>query len=141
MSQFASVNNGLGRYVRQLKRLTLQYCKNGGSSRGIREYVDKEVDEFVTCNPEVAVYVRERPRRHPRLVGEFLNGNSRVVSVKNFDVNHIKKQVASLRDMSGVKPVKLNKWWHTDNPSVQGTWTPFLLKSQRGRSTDPEDKK
>ena len=30
------MNNGVGRFVCQLKRLTLQYCKAGGSSKGMR---------------------------------------------------------------------------------------------------------
>ncbi|XP_065830419.1 large ribosomal subunit protein mL43-like [Oscarella lobularis] len=136
MSRFVSVKNGFGRYVRQLKRLTLQYCEHGGSSRGMRKYLEKEVNEFIASSPEVAVYVRERPGRHPRLVGEFLNGNSRVVSTRNFDAKQIRKQVNALRDMSGEKSVKLNKWWHTDKPSIQGTWTPFLREKQQQKKNN-----
>lgn len=36
MSHLAPMNNGVGRFVCQLKRLTLQYCKYGGSSKGLR---------------------------------------------------------------------------------------------------------
>lgn len=36
MALSAPLNNGIGRYLCQLKRLTLQYCKNGGSSNGMR---------------------------------------------------------------------------------------------------------
>ena len=36
MSHLTPMNNAVGRFVCQLKRLTLQYCKNGGSSKGIR---------------------------------------------------------------------------------------------------------
>jgi large subunit ribosomal protein L43 len=127
MSHFVT-KNGLGRYVCQLKRLTLQFCSQGGSSRGLREYIDSDVTTFAKLNPAVAVYVRERRRRHPRLVGEFLNGNSRVVSVKNFTAEQVATHVVSLRNMSGAKPVKLNKRWHTDRPSIQGNWTPFMHK-------------
>ena len=38
MAHLAPMNNGGVRFMCQLKRLTLQYCKNGGSSRGIRYY-------------------------------------------------------------------------------------------------------
>ncbi|XP_062508316.1 large ribosomal subunit protein mL43-like [Corticium candelabrum] len=120
--------NGLARYVRQLKRLTLQFCSQGGSSRGLREYIDGEITRFARNTPQVAVYVRERRRRHPRLIGEFLNGNSRVVSVKNFTSSEVAKHVKTLTNMSGAKPAKLNKRWHTDNPTIQGNWTPFMHK-------------
>lgn len=36
MSHLTPMNNAVDRFVCQLKRLTLQYCKNGGSSKGIR---------------------------------------------------------------------------------------------------------
>jgi len=32
----APLQNGLGRYVCQLQRITLKFCKNNGSSRGMR---------------------------------------------------------------------------------------------------------
>lgn len=35
----APLNNGLGRYVCQLKRVTLKYCKNNGSSNGMRQEI------------------------------------------------------------------------------------------------------
>jgi large subunit ribosomal protein L43 len=30
------LKNGLGRYMCQLQRITLKFCKNHGSSRGVR---------------------------------------------------------------------------------------------------------
>lgn len=57
-----------------------------------------------------------------------VNGNSRVVSVKNMSVEEISTHVDLLRSSSGIKTVKLPKPWHTDNPSIQGNWTPFLYK-------------
>jgi large subunit ribosomal protein L43 len=87
MSHFVT-KNGLGRYVCQLKRLTLQFCSQGGSSRGLREYIDSDVTTFAKLNPAVAVYVRERRRRHPRLVGEFCKNRaaycSGVITVKQY---------------------------------------------------------
>lgn len=32
----APLQNGVGRYVCQLQRITLKFCKNNGSSRGMR---------------------------------------------------------------------------------------------------------
>ena len=97
MAQVEIPNRVFGRFVRPLQRLVLNYCKHGGSSRGIRysidcweyffffieqffivflwlfdrEYIDKEIVEFATNNPEVTIYVRERNGKHPRIVANF----------------------------------------------------------------------
>lgn len=121
------MNNGVRSYVCQLKRLTIQYCYLGGSSKGVREFIDNRVIDFAKQNPAVAVYVRYRPRRHPRLIGEFLNGNSQVVPVHNLSVEEVADFVSRLRtSSSGTKSTKLKKYWHTDRPSIQGNWSPFL---------------
>ena len=57
-----------------------------------------------------------------------VNGNSRVVSVKKLSVEEVSGHVDLLRTSSGIKTVKLSKPWHTDNPSIQGNWTPFHYK-------------
>jgi len=112
-----------------------------------REFIDNEVVKFSTDNPQTAVYVRFRPGRHPRLVGEYceakkfvglklymcvssslVNGNSQVVPVPNLSSSEVKGHVGRLSTASGVKVQKLKKYMHTDNPSIQGNWTPFLHK-------------
>ncbi|XP_067022193.1 large ribosomal subunit protein mL43-like [Acropora muricata] len=128
MAQVEIPNRVFGRFVRPLQRLVLNYCKHGGSSRGIREYIDKEIVEFATNNPEVTIYVRERNGKHPRIVANFINGNSKIVEVKNKTPEEIEHWVERLRHESGVKVQKIRKFWHTENPSIQGTWTPFLNK-------------
>ena len=37
MSHLIPMNNAIGRFIPQLKRLTIRYCRNGGSSKGIRQ--------------------------------------------------------------------------------------------------------
>ncbi|XP_073236229.1 large ribosomal subunit protein mL43-like [Porites lutea] len=128
MAQVGIPNRVFGRFVRPLQRLVLNYCQRGGSSRGIREYIDKNVVEFAKNNPEVTVYVRERNGKHPRIVANFINGNSKIVEVKNKTPEEIKEWVERLRNESGVKVQKIRQFWHTENPSIQGTWTPFLNK-------------
>ncbi|KAM7440505.1 39S ribosomal protein L43 [Porites harrisoni] len=128
MAQVGIPNRVFGRFVRPLQRLVLNYCQRGGSSRGIREYIDKNVVEFAKNNPEVTIYVRERNGKHPRIVANFINGNSKIVEVKNKTPEEIKEWVERLRNESGVKLQKIRQFWHTENPSIQGTWTPFLNK-------------
>ncbi len=57
-----------------------------------------------------------------------VNGNSQVVPVPNLSSGEIKEHVWRLGSASGEKVKKLKKYWHTDNPSIQGNWSPFLYK-------------
>lgn len=50
------------------------------------------------------------------------------MDVKNKTPEEIEEWVERLRNESGVKVEKIRKFWHTENPSIQGTWTPFLNK-------------
>lgn len=34
------LQNGLGRYICQLQRVTLKFCKNNGSSKGMRNFIE-----------------------------------------------------------------------------------------------------
>ncbi|XP_003389470.2 PREDICTED: 39S ribosomal protein L43, mitochondrial-like [Amphimedon queenslandica] len=127
-SSIAPMCNGISRYIRPLKRLTFNYCGKGGSSKGTRDYLNSHVIQLAKNHPEVAFYVRPRKYRHPRLVAEYLNGNSQIVSLKNMDPSEIQWHVHLVCSSSGIKTQKLKKPWHTDNPSIQGTWSPFLHK-------------
>ncbi|XP_020913097.1 39S ribosomal protein L43, mitochondrial [Exaiptasia diaphana] len=124
----AASANGVGRYVCQLQRLTLNYCRAGGSSRGLREFIDKSLVDFASKNPQIAVYVRERNGKHPRIVANYLNGNSKIIDIKNEYPQDIQVWLDRLKGESGKKIEKIRKFWHTDHPSIQGTWTPFMNK-------------
>ncbi|CAH1975353.1 unnamed protein product [Acanthoscelides obtectus] len=56
------LQNGVGRYVSQLQRVVLKFCKNNGSSRGMREFIESGLVNFAKENPGVVVYLK--PRRH-----------------------------------------------------------------------------
>ena len=112
-----------------------------------RKFINDHVVDIAKQNPSIAIYVRERPSRHPRFVAEFcklsilhnnafcyhyfaVNGRSQVVCARNFTVAEVQRHVDLLRTSSGRKPEKLKKNWKTDNPSIQGTWHPFMFKPQ-----------
>lgn len=46
----------------------------------------------------------------------------------NQRADEICKWVELMKTRSGVEIVRLRKTWHTDNPSIQGMWHPFLNK-------------
>lgn len=66
----------------------------------------------------------------PTLPFIAVNGKSKVVSVKNCEPEEISQWVERLRNESGKlwRTEKIRKPWHTDTPSIQGTWNPLLNK-------------
>ncbi|XP_016928070.2 large ribosomal subunit protein mL43 [Drosophila suzukii] len=126
----APLQNGLGRYVCQLQRITLKFCKNNGSSRGMRDFIENHLVDFAKENPGIVVYVKPRRHRTPVLVGEYLNGEREWMSCRNSTQEEISKWIDLLKTQNGSSSsLRLRKMWHTDVPSIQGPWTPFLLRS------------
>lgn len=70
------LQNGLGRYIGQLQRITLKFCKNNGSSKGVRDFIENDLVDFAKTNPSVVVYVKPRRHRTPVVVAEFCKSNS-----------------------------------------------------------------
>ena len=52
-----------------------------------------------------------------------------MIPLKNTDAKDIEKWVDRLQNESGEKLERTAMRWQTDNPSIQGTWTPFMNKS------------
>lgn len=67
----APLQNGLGRFIPQVQRVTLKFCKTHGSSKGIREFIEDKLVDFAKANPSVVVYVKPRRHRSPVMVAEF----------------------------------------------------------------------
>ncbi|KAG0424779.1 hypothetical protein HPB47_028000 [Ixodes persulcatus] len=118
-----TLNNGVGRYVCQLQRLTLKFCKTHGSSRGIREYIEKELVDFARQNPGIVVYLKPRRHRDPVVVAEYLNGERDTMRVADQSSAELVKWIEYLRTRSGMPIVRLRKFAHTDHPSIQGKCT------------------
>lgn len=65
------LQNGLGRQINQLQRVTLKFCKNHGGSKGMRDFIEKYLENFAKENQSVVVYVKPRRHRSPVIVGEY----------------------------------------------------------------------
>ncbi|XP_066947299.1 large ribosomal subunit protein mL43 [Macrobrachium rosenbergii] len=127
----APLQNGVGRYVQQLQRITLKFCKTHGNSRGMREYIEKELIHFARENPGVVVYVKPRRHRAPCLKAEYLNGGEDYISTHQLPCEDIVRWMAYLKGRSGYPTERLRKLQHTDHPSIQGPWTPWIHRDQQ----------
>lgn len=119
------LQNGIGRYICQMKRVTLRFCKSSGSSRGIRDFIETELIHFSENHPGTAVYLKPRRHKSPSFVAEYLNGEREVVSCHNFTSQQIDKWLHLYNTRSGIPLMRYLKMWHTDCPSIQGVWSPF----------------
>ncbi|CAD5118351.1 DgyrCDS7061 [Dimorphilus gyrociliatus] len=135
------LQNGAGRYVCQLQRLTFKFCKSSGGSRGTRDYIEKHLIDFSRENPGTAVYIQPRRHHTARVVAEFLNGNTVVKNINCLNPDDIMKWLEHLRTRSGIEIVRLRKSQHTDSPSIQGVWTPWTNKDSSMNISDYTDKK
>ncbi|KAG8586685.1 hypothetical protein GDO81_005450 [Engystomops pustulosus] len=122
------LHNGVGRYVCQLKRLTLVFSKDAQPSRGAREYIEEKVVDFAKQNPGIVVYISPKPCRVPKLVGEYLNGSVREEDINSKTAEEIAQLIQKMANQSGLDIIRIRKPYHTDNPSIQGQWHLFTNK-------------
>ncbi|XP_073397541.1 large ribosomal subunit protein mL43 isoform X1 [Dendrobates tinctorius] len=122
------LQNGVGRYVCQLKRLTLVFSKDAQPSRGAREYIEEKVVDFANQNPGIVVYISPKPCRVPKLVAEYLNGSIREEPINRKTAEEIAQLIQKMANQSGLDIIRIRKPYHTDSPSIQGQWHPFTNK-------------
>ncbi|EZA58534.1 hypothetical protein DMN91_009044 [Ooceraea biroi] len=133
----APLGLGIGRYVCQLQRITLKFCKSHGTSGGMRGFIEHDLLDYAKQNPGVVVYVKPRRHRHPVIVAEYLNGGRYWMNVSNYDRDDIIKWMELARTQIHDSPaLRLRKLWHTEFPSIQGPWTPFTFKDPKINLTE-----
>nr|XP_046232460.1 39S ribosomal protein L43, mitochondrial [Scatophagus argus] len=119
------LQNGVGRYVCQLKRISLIFSKKAQSSLGVREFIEEGVVDYAKKNPSTVVYVSPQSGRIPKIVAEYLNGSVREEVVTNKTSLQISELMTKLTNQSGLDVIRIRKPFHTDSPSIQGQWHPF----------------
>ncbi|XP_969017.2 large ribosomal subunit protein mL43 [Tribolium castaneum] len=121
--------NGVGRYVCQLQRVVLKFCKNNGSSRGMRDFIESGLVDFAKNNPGIVVYLKPRRHRTAVISAEYLNGDKQYINCRNFAKEEIIKWLNLIKTQSGnTTGFRYRKLLHTDHPSIQGPWTPYTFK-------------
>lgn len=119
------LQNGVGRYVCQLKRVSIIFSKNAQSSLGVRDFIEEGVVDYAKKNPGTVVYVSPQSCRIPKIVAEYLNGNVREEIITSKTSPQISELLTKLTDQSGLDIIRIRKPFYTNNPSIQGQWHPF----------------
>lgn len=133
------LQNGAGRYVCQLQRLTIKFCKSRGDNKFIRDFIENRLLDFVNRAPGTVVYLHPRRHHTPLLVAEYLNGRTEHINLHRYNEQEIAQWVEHLRTRSGREIVRTRKKQHTDWPSIQGIWTPMTNRAPEKSITEFPD--
>jgi large subunit ribosomal protein L43 len=106
--------------------VTIKFSKTGGSSKGIRDIIETEIVDFSRKNPGIVVYLKPRMKPTPVMVCEYLNGTRHWQILHKFGRDEIMAWLDYYVTRSGDPVKRYRKPCHTDWPSVQGVWNPFL---------------
>ncbi|KAI1423610.1 thioredoxin-like protein [Xylaria sp. FL1777] len=117
--------NGIGAFILQCKRMDIHYCNQSGSSRGMNAFIKSQLSKFASLNPQIEFTVSPRPRKHPVLIGHYINGKEKSICVRNMDSLQVLKKAELLRDANGEKVKRVNKPITSINESVRGVWSPY----------------
>ncbi|ODQ51406.1 hypothetical protein SAICODRAFT_95532 [Saitoella complicata NRRL Y-17804] len=127
LKKVATSQNGVGSYILQLRKLDFGYCDWAGASRGMNEFLLRNLKQFAADHPSVEITVTPRPAHHPIIRGTYINGREKVICVRNGTPSEILEKCKLLRDQSGVKlkKIKARNVVQSTNSSVRGIWSPF----------------
>ncbi|CAK9807872.1 39S ribosomal protein L43, mitochondrial [Anthophora quadrimaculata] len=121
---------GIGRYVCQLQRVTIKFCKSHGGSVGVRHFLENDLINYAKENPGVVVYVKPRRHRNPVIKAEYLNGDIHWMCVNNYTREDIVQWMELMKTQyHNGSNYRLLRMWHTEFPSIQEPWTPFTFKN------------
>ncbi|KAF2189016.1 hypothetical protein K469DRAFT_748207 [Zopfia rhizophila CBS 207.26] len=121
----AKAQNGVGAFILQCKRLDFHYCDWAGSSRGMKAFIKTSLPKFANQHPQIEITVSPRPRKHPVIIGHYINGRTKAVCVRNMTNEGVREKAKLLRDASGERLKRANKPVTSLNESVRGIWSPF----------------
>jgi len=123
--------NGHGRYVNQIARMTLKFCKNSGASRELRRFIETRLVDVARENPGCVIYVKPRLFRSPAMTAEYLNGGQHYLSFHRMSSAQIEAWISWFLTRSGHELFRLHRNTTTYRPSIQGIWTPFTFRDPK----------
>lgn len=127
---------GHGRYVNQIVRLTIKFCKNSGASREMRKFIETKLVDVARLNPGCVIYVKPRLFKTPVLKADYLNGNEHHLSCHKMSSEQLEAWIGWFMTRSGYELYKLQRPITTYRPSVQGIWTPFKFRNPQWNTSE-----
>lgn len=127
---------GHGRYVNQIARLTLKFCKTSGSSREVRKFIETRLVDVARQNPGCVIYVKPRLFKSPAITADFLNGSEQYVGLHRMSCAQVEAWMSWFLTRSGQELYKLKKNTTSYRPSIQGIWTPFYFRDPKLNVTE-----
>ena len=124
------LENGIGRPVKQLQRLTLKFCETHCKSFQTRLFVEEQLISFAAKHPSVVVYALPETDSLPQVCAEYLNGRQEVHELQGKDCEDILTMLEELAFKSGLELIEIKKDSSTKYPSMQGQWHPFTHKKE-----------
>jgi len=126
------------RGVLQLQKLFCYYSDIGGSSRGMRAFLESgdegALGRLRRAAPGLDIELQMRRSRHPKFRAEYVNGTVKTVDVPNLDASKVEWHARMLQSESGYKMTKLGSKKLTHRPSIQGMWEPPPLPSKAAQN-------
>ena len=120
----------MNRGVWQLEKLSIKYCKTGGSSTGVRDFVRDRIRNFAERFPHVEFETKRLPGRHPVIHGKYKNGNIKPISVRAMNVDEVEAACQRMVDSTGRKMTKISSQVKhssrgplAESGSLQGVWS------------------
>eukprot|EP00056_Hartaetosiga_gracilis_P002931 m.58264 g.58264 ORF g.58264 m.58264 type:complete len:139 (+) comp11254_c1_seq1:136-552(+) len=121
------ITQRFGRFVPQLRKISLCYCRGHVASSGMREFVEKNVMDIGVKNKQTVFVVQSTPRKDPLIKAQYLNGREKTVNVRSMSRKEIMGEVQKLSEESGYRPRKFGSNPVTSSKaSIQGDWNIFL---------------
>ncbi|KAH3671767.1 hypothetical protein WICMUC_004578 [Wickerhamomyces mucosus] len=116
--------NGLGSFILQCKKITLQVDKAGGSSEGLRQFLKLRLNNYAISNPKIEFRIVEK-HGHPIIKGHYINGREKAICIRNLNVDNVENKLNLLKESSGEQLRKRTNKVESINQSIRGIWSPL----------------
>eukprot|EP01115_Flamella_aegyptia_P008983 TRINITY_DN37715_c1_g1_i3.p1 TRINITY_DN37715_c1_g1~~TRINITY_DN37715_c1_g1_i3.p1 ORF type:complete len:142 (-),score=13.01 TRINITY_DN37715_c1_g1_i3:227-652(-) len=134
----------------QLRKLTIFYCKWGGSSKGMRDYISSDlILNFKNENPKIELNLQHKANRHPYVKGEYIEGRYHykdgkqhpyTITAKNKTKYEIEEIVEFMKNKWGQKSKKFVDHYKVNKHTIQGYWNPqFGVNAMKHNNANSED--
>lgn len=90
----------------------------------MRHLLSTDIKQIAAKFPEVE-FVLQKKSGHPIVQGEYVNGQTKTICVRNLTPGEIVKKIQTVRDSSGNPTRKYKYPVKSTNESVRGVWSPF----------------